>query len=101
MYIVHVHVHVKAESIDNFILATIENASHSLQEPGVARFDFIQDQSNPTKFVLVEVYRTVDDSGKHKTTAHYARWREAVEELMAEPRISYKYNNIYPVNTEW
>lgn len=101
MYIVHVHVHVNTGAIDNFIRATVENARHSLQEPGVARFDFIQDQLDPTKFILVEVYRTIEDANKHKATEHYAKWRDSVENMMAEPRVSYKYNNIYPANPEW
>ena len=96
MFIVHVHVHVKPECVRTFKSATIENARSSMQEPGVARFDVIQQQDDPTGFVLVEVYRTPEDPAKHKGTSHYAKWRDTVEELMAEPRSSTKYDNVFP-----
>ena len=101
MLIVHVFAHVKSESIEAFRAATIENAQHSIQEPGIARFDVIQQQDDATRFVLVEVYRTADAPAKHKATAHYAQWRDAVAELMAEPRTSIKYSNIYPDDEGW
>lgn len=96
MYIVHVHVHVKPEFIDSFRQASIENASNSKKEPGVARFDILQQADDPTRFILVEVYRSSEDAGKHKDTAHYARWRDTVAEMMAEPRQGVKYYNISP-----
>lgn len=95
MLIVHVHVHVKPEFVDAFRGATIENARLSVQEPGIARFDVIQHQDDPTRFVLVEVYRTADASAKHKETAHYAKWRDAVAPMMAEPRTSVKYEEMF------
>ena len=102
MYIVHVHVHVKPQFVKEFIQATVENASNSVQEPGVARFDFIQDQDDPTKFVLVEVYRNAKtDPSRHKETAHYNKWRETVAEMMAEPRSAVKYDNIFPGDEGW
>ena len=101
MFIVHVHVHVKPELIDDFKLASIENARNSLQEPGVARFDVIQRQDDPSRFVLVEVYRTLEDPAKHKETEHYRRWRDTVAEMMAEPRSSAKYTNIFPDDEGW
>ena len=101
MFIVHVDVHVKADRVDAFIEATVENARNSVQEPGVARFDVCQRQDDPTDFVLVEVYRTPDDPAKHKETAHYQKWREAVEDMMAEPRKSVKYNNVFPGEEGW
>lgn len=101
MFIVHVHVHVKPDSIDAFREATLENARHSLQEPGIARFDVIQQQDDPTRFVLVEVYRTADDPARHKETPHYARWRDAVADMMAEPRYSVKYTNLFPDDEAW
>lgn len=101
MLIVHVHVHVKPDFIDAFREATLENARHSLQEPGIARFDVIQQQDDPTRFVLVEVYRTADDPARHKETPHYARWRDAVAEMMAEPRYSVKYTNLFPNDEAW
>lgn len=101
MLIVHVYVHVKPDSIEAFRLATIDNASHSVQEPGIARFDVIQQQDDPTRFVLVEVYREPEAPARHKETAHYARWRDAVADLMAEPRTSIKFNNVFPEDENW
>jgi len=101
MLIVHVIVHVKPEYIEAFRAATIENAGNSVQEPGIARFDVIQQQDDPTRFVLVEVYRTEDDPARHKETAHYAKWRDKVAEMMAEPRGSIKYHNVYPDESGW
>ena len=101
MFIVHVHVHVKPEFVEAFKEATIENARNSVQEPGIARFDVIQQQDDPNRFVLVEVYRTADDPAKHKETAHYAKWRDAVAEMMAEPRSSVKYDNVFPEDEGW
>ncbi|MEJ5199334.1 MAG: antibiotic biosynthesis monooxygenase [Anaerolineae bacterium] len=101
MLIVQVHVHVKPEYINEFIAATVENARHSVQEPGIARFDVIQQADDPTRFILVEVYRTADDPARHKETAHYAKWRDAVAPMMAEPRSSVKYTNIFPEDAGW
>src|SRR5436305_6896092 len=96
MLIVHVHVHVKPEFIDAFREATIENAAHSVQEPGIARFDVIQQADDPARFVLIEMYRTPEDTVRHKETAHYAKWRDTVAPMMAMPRSSIKYSNLYP-----
>jgi quinol monooxygenase YgiN len=101
MIIVHVHVHVRPESVDAFKAATVENAANSVQEPGIARFDILQQANDPTRFILVEVYRTADDPGKHKETAHYARWRDAVAPMMAEPRSSTKFANVFPEDAGW
>jgi len=101
MLIVHVFVHVKPEQVEAFKAATIENARNSVEEPGIARFDVIQQQSEPTRFVLIEVYRTSDDPAKHKETAHYQKWRDAVAEMMAEPRTSIKYTNVFPDDQAW
>jgi (4S)-4-hydroxy-5-phosphonooxypentane-2,3-dione isomerase len=101
MLVVHVHIHVKPDATDAFKAATVENARNSLQEPGIARFDLIQQTEDPTRFVLVEVYRTADDPGRHKETAHYARWRDAVAPMMAEPRSSVKYGNVFPADDGW
>jgi autoinducer 2-degrading protein len=95
MLIVHVHVHVKPDCVEAFKQATLANARHSVQEPGVARFDIIQQQDDPTRFVLVECYRTPDAPAKHKETAHYAAWRDAVAFMMAEPRTSVKYGEVF------
>ena len=101
MYIVHVHVHVKAEQTDAFRAASLENARQSIKEPGVARFDVIQQMDDPTRFVLVEVYRTADDPARHKETAHYKTWRATVESMMAEPRRGVKYDNVFPGPQGW
>jgi len=101
MLIVHVHAHVKPEFVEAFRQATIENARHSVQEPGIARFDVLQQQDDPTRFILVEVYRTPDDPARHKETAHYQAWRDAVAEMMAEPRTSVKYANVFPGDAGW
>lgn len=101
MFIAHVFVHVKEDQIEAFKAASIANARNSIKEPGVARFDVIQQQDDPTRFVLVEVYRTADDPAKHKETAHYAAWRDAVADMMAEPRTSIKYDNVFPDEDGW
>ena len=101
MLIVHVFVHVKPDKIEAFKEATLENAQSSIQEPGIARFDFLQQQNDPARFVLVEVYRTADDPGRHKETAHYQKWRDTVADMMAEPRTSVKYSNIFPDEVGW
>ncbi|UCD51720.1 MAG: antibiotic biosynthesis monooxygenase [Phycisphaerales bacterium] len=101
MLIVHVHVHVKPEHVDAFRAASLENARHSVQEPGVARFDVIEQADDPTRFLLVEVYRTADDPARHKETAHYQKWRDSVAEMMAEPRSAVKYANVFPDESGW
>lgn len=101
MYIVHVHVRVKGEFVEAFRQATTANARSSLRETGIARFDVIQELEDPTRFVLVEVYRTPEDSARHKETIHYARWRDAVMEMMAEPRRSVRYTNVFPGEVGW
>jgi quinol monooxygenase YgiN len=101
MFIVHVFVHVKDGQIEAFKSATVENASNSVKEPGVARFDIIQQMDDPTRFVLVEVYRTPDDPARHKETAHYQKWRDTVADMMAEPRSSIKYVNVFPDKQGW
>lgn len=101
MFIVHVFAHVKPEHIEAFRNATIKNAHNSIKEPGIARFDVIQQQDDPTRFVLLEVYRSPDDPARHKQTAHYQKWRDTVEIMMAEPRTSIKYNNVFPDEKGW
>jgi len=101
MYIVHIQVHVKPDQIEAFKAATLENACNSLQEPGVARFDLIQQADDPTRFVLVEVYRTADDPARHKETAHYNCWREIAEPMLAEPRTRTIYTNVFPDEEDW
>jgi autoinducer 2-degrading protein len=101
MHIVHVHVHVKPEFVEAFRAATVENARHSVQEPGIARFDVIQQADDPTRFVLVEVYRTREDPARHRETRHYQTWRDAVAEMMAEPRTRVEYANVWPPDEGW
>ena len=97
----HVFVHVKQEFVQAFRAASVENARNSVQEPGIARFDVVQQQDDPTRFVLVEVYRNADAPAAHKATAHYKTWRDAVEPMMAEPRASIKYENVFPDEAGW
>jgi len=101
MVIVHVHVHVKAECVEDFRSATVENAECSITEAGVARFDVLQRTEDPCRFVLVEVYRNAEAPGQHKQTAHYAKWRDAVAPMMAEPRAGISYSNIFPDDRRW
>ncbi len=101
MLVVHVHVHVKPGSVESFREASIENASHSVREPGVARFDVIQQNDDPTRFILVEVYRTTEDPARHKETAHYKKWRDTVADMMAEPRRAVKFTNAFPDDEGW
>ncbi|MCX6622943.1 MAG: putative quinol monooxygenase [Acidobacteria bacterium] len=101
MLIVHVHVRVKPEFVEAFAQATLENATNSVQEPGIARFDVMRQQDDPARFVLVEVYRSVEATVAHKETAHYARWRDTVAPMMAEPRTAVKYSNVFPEDQGW
>ena len=96
MLVVHVHVHVRSECLEAFKAATLANARASVQEPGVARFDVIQQEDDPTRFELIEIYRTAEAAAAHKATVHYATWRDAVAPLMAEPRSSTKYRAVFP-----
>jgi len=101
MLVVHVHVHVKPEYVEPFKTATLENARQSAQEAGVAAFDVLQHQDDPAKFVLVEAYRTPDAPAAHKETKHYQVWRDTVAPMMAEPRSSVKYTNLFPNDANW
>lgn len=101
MLVVHVQVRVKPEFVDAFKAATLANASASVREPGIARFDVVQQNDDPTRFMLVEVYRNAAAPAAHKETAHYAAWRDAVAPMMAEPRSSVKYSNVFPEDSGW
>ena len=96
MLIVHVFVHVKPEFLAEFRAAAVENARNSVLEAGIVRFDVVQQIDDPTRFVLIEIYRSVEATVSHKETAHYAVWRDAVAPMMAEPRSSLKYSNVFP-----
>ena len=101
MLIVHVFVHVKPESVEAFRAASLDNARNSVQEPGVVRFDVVQQEDDPNRFLLMEIYRTPEDPARHKETAHYARWRDTVESMMAEPRRAVKYRALFPDDAKW
>lgn len=101
MLVIHVHVHVKPDAVEAFKSATLANARASIQERGIARFDVIQQSDDPTRFVLVEVYRSVEATTAHKEAVHYATWRDAVAPLMAEPRRSVKFANVFPDDAGW
>ena len=101
MLVVHVNIHVKPECVEAFKQATIANARASMQEPGIARFDFAQQQDDPTRFVLVEAYRNAEAPAAHKETSHYAAWRDTVALMMAEPRTSVKFASVFPDDADW
>lgn len=101
LLVVHVHVHVKPEWVEAFREATLANARESVKEPGIARFDVVQDTEDPTRFVLVEAYRNPEAPAAHKETAHYLKWRDTVTPMMAEPRTSRKYVNCFPEDAGW
>jgi quinol monooxygenase YgiN len=101
MLIVHVHVRVKPQFIDQFLEATMENARLSLLEPAVARFDILQDKAHSESFVINEVYRTPEAPAQHKATAHYLKWRDTVADMMAEPRASVQFSNVFPADGEF
>ena len=101
MLIVHVHVRVKPECVQAFRDATVENASNSVREPGIARFDVVQQSDDPTRFILIEVYRQESATIAHKQTAHYAKWLEAVTPMMAEPRQRLTLSNVFPDDSGW
>jgi (4S)-4-hydroxy-5-phosphonooxypentane-2,3-dione isomerase len=101
MLVVHVHVRVRAERVQDFLKATLANAQESIKEPGIAGFDLVQQQDDPARFVLVEAYRTGEAPAAHKETKHYQTWRDAVAPMMAEPRSSVKFENVFPDDANW
>ena len=101
MHILHVYLHVKPEHIEAFRAATIENAENSRKEPGVARFEVVQQADDPTRFALLEVYRGKEGHAAHRETAHYNKWAETVTPLLAEPRTRTIYTSVYPADAEW
>ncbi len=101
MLIIQVHVHVKPERVEDFRRATIANAKASLREPGIMRFDVLQQEEDPSRFVLVEVYRTAEDPARHKETDHYVTWRDTVADMMVEPRVGVRYRNVFPGDDGW
>jgi (4S)-4-hydroxy-5-phosphonooxypentane-2,3-dione isomerase len=101
MIILIVQVQVKPEGVAAFEAATEDNAVNSRLEPGVVRFDVLRQQQDATRFALVEVYRDETAVAAHKTTAHYLRWRDAVADLLADPRVGVTYSNVSPADDEW
>ncbi|RKH04215.1 putative quinol monooxygenase [Corallococcus carmarthensis] len=101
LLVIHVHVHVLPQHVDAFLQATLANARESVKEPGIARFDVCQDNEDPTRFVLVEAYRSPDAPAAHKETAHYLTWRDTVTSMMAEPRAARRYTNRFPDDAAW
>jgi quinol monooxygenase YgiN len=96
-----VQVHVKPEAVRAFIEATLENARESVQELGIARFDIVQQQDDASRFVLIEAYKTAEAPARHKETGHYLKWRDTVASMMAEPRTSVKFTNLFPDDKGW
>jgi quinol monooxygenase YgiN len=101
MLVAIINVHVKPEYIEPFKIVSRDNASNSIHEPGVIRFDVYQQSDDPSRFTLLEIYRTEDDPVRHRETAHYARWRDTVAVMMVEPRIRTTYNVFFPPESEW
>jgi quinol monooxygenase YgiN len=101
MLIVQVHILVKGEFIEAFKEASLENARQSVQEPGIARFDVLQQADDPARFLLVEAYRSEEAIARHKETAHYATWATTVTPMMAEPRQRVRYANVFPADEGW
>jgi quinol monooxygenase YgiN len=101
MLVIHVHVQVRPEHVAAFLEATLANARASVREPGIARFDVVQQADDPTRFVLVEAYRDAEAPARHKETPHYAAWRDAVAPMMAAPRTGVKHVNRFPDDAGW
>ena len=101
MHLLHVTIRVKPEHLAAFTAATLANARASLQEPGVARFDVVQLADDPTRFMLLEAYRSPADHAAHRETAHYAAWLDTVAPMMAEPRTAQKFVNVFPEDSAW
>jgi autoinducer 2-degrading protein len=101
MQVILVHVQVKPECIEAFRSASVANATASRQEPGVARFDVLQHTDEPTRFTLIEAYRNAEAPAAHKSTAHYATWRDTVAPMMAAPRTSTRTTAVYPADDAW
>ena len=101
MLIVQIQIHVKAEYVEAFKAASVINAQASAREPGVARFDILQQQDDPTRFVFIEAYRSAEAPAAHKETKHYQVWRDAVAPMMAEPRVPVKLQNLFPLDDSY
>ena len=100
MIVTCVHIHVKSEWISSFIEASTENHLEAVKEPGNLRFDFVQQSDDPTRFMLYEAYEDEEAAAAHKKTQHYLKWRETIQDMMAEPRYGVKYNILQPQGSE-
>jgi (4S)-4-hydroxy-5-phosphonooxypentane-2,3-dione isomerase len=101
MLILIVNLHVKPECLEAFREATMENARHSRQEPGIVRFDFLEQSDDSTRFALVEVYRDADAPVRHRETAHYNTWVQKVPDMLVEPRTRTFFSNVSPSDQGW
>src|SRR5512138_2328042 len=101
MLIVQVYIHVKPEHLETFKQVTLENARNSIKEPGIARFDVLQQEDDPTRFQLVEVYRTPEAAAAHKETAHYKKWAEVAPPMMQSERTRQRFANVFPDDSGW
>jgi len=101
MHIVLVDIHVKPGAVESFRTLTLENARSSIQEPGILRFDVLQQAEDPAHFILYEAYRQVEDQAKHRETHHYQAWKDAVADMMSEPRVGTRYTNLFPPDEDW
>jgi quinol monooxygenase YgiN len=100
-HILFVQIRVLPETVDAFREATLANARASVKEPGVLRFDVVQDEDDPTRFAIFEVYRNPEGHAEHRKTAHYLAWRDAVAPMMAEPRAARTFTNVHPDDLGW
>jgi quinol monooxygenase YgiN len=101
MFVVFVSVHVKEGQVPAFTEAILENARNTRREPGNVRFDVLQQEQDPSRFMLYEVYRTPDDFAAHQKTPHYLKFKERVAEWMAEPRVGVKHHSLFPADGQW
>lgn len=96
MIVTCVYVHVIPESVQEFIKVSTENHLESVREAGNLRFDFIRQADDPCRFMIYEAYESDEAAAAHKSTPHYLKWRDAVRDMMAEPRIGVRYNILQP-----
>lgn len=101
MLALHVQIQVKPQHVDAFRAATLINASASRKEAGVLRYDVVQHLEDPTRWALWEVYRDSAAHAAHRESAHYLTWRDAVEPMMAVPRVGTKYTTVSPDDSQW
>jgi autoinducer 2-degrading protein len=101
MFVVCVSIHVRPNRLDDFIAATLDNARNTRLEPGNLRFDVLRQEQDPARFTLYEVYRGPEDFAAHQQTPHYLRWKQAVADWMAEPRVGVRHSSLFPAEDDW